>query len=306
MPRRKGTPAPGEATAGAILAAARAVFTEAGFSGATVPGIAARAGVAPATVYRYFQSKKALFDSLGLPASALPSPARRQRKRDLLEAALRVFGSKGYHGASLEEVAAAAGLSKAAVYLHFSSKEELFRAVIHEHTPPMELLSAASRADVPGDPEPFLGAIARSFLRLFRNPDRVNLLRLVLAEAPRFPEVGAVFTAEVVEKGATALARYLERQAASGRLDVSDPAFAAQAFIGALVSLAIQAYVLPGAPGKTPPAEGRAAGHGRPTLDEEEASGKLVALFLRAMGANPTTAPVSPQRLKAQEAKTDD
>jgi len=56
---------------------------------------------------------------------------RRQQTRDhLLEAAARVFGERGYHGASLDDIAAAAGFTKGAVYSNFKSKEDLFLALL--------------------------------------------------------------------------------------------------------------------------------------------------------------------------------
>lgn len=66
-----------------------------------------------------------------LPSAA---PARRRlsaeaRRRELLDAALQEFGSRGYYLTQMEHVAATAGVSKALVYQHFASKEELFTAV---------------------------------------------------------------------------------------------------------------------------------------------------------------------------------
>lgn len=59
----------------------------------------------------------------------------RQRTRDdLLEAATQVFAERGYHGTSVEEVAEAAGYTKGAVYSNFSSKEELFLALLDRHS----------------------------------------------------------------------------------------------------------------------------------------------------------------------------
>ena len=64
----------------------------------------------------------------------LTQAQRRSRTRDsLLDAATRVFARRGFHGASLEEVAAEAGVSKGAVYYNFSSKEELFLAILDQH-----------------------------------------------------------------------------------------------------------------------------------------------------------------------------
>jgi AcrR family transcriptional regulator len=61
----------------------------------------------------------------------LTAERRRQQTREyLLEAAARVFGERGFHGASLDQVAAAAGFTKGAVYSNFKNKDELFLALI--------------------------------------------------------------------------------------------------------------------------------------------------------------------------------
>jgi AcrR family transcriptional regulator len=63
------------------------------------------------------------------------TPARRREmtRRHLLDAAAQVFARDGFHGASLDDVAAAAGFTKGAVYSNFKSKEELFLAVLDDH-----------------------------------------------------------------------------------------------------------------------------------------------------------------------------
>jgi len=65
-------------------------------------------------------------------------PSRRrlpaaQRREELLAAAEEVFGARGYHGASLEEIAGAAGVSKALIYEHFASKRELHASLVEAH-----------------------------------------------------------------------------------------------------------------------------------------------------------------------------
>ena len=62
-----------------------------------------------------------------------PEERRNQTRAALLDAAADVFAKRGYHGASLDEVAEAAGFSKGAVYSNFASKEDLFIALIDEH-----------------------------------------------------------------------------------------------------------------------------------------------------------------------------
>src|SRR5579872_2001924 len=62
-----------------------------------------------------------------------PERRRRQTRDYLLQAAAKVFAERGFHGASLDEVAAVAGFTKGAVYSNFKNKEDLFLALLHAH-----------------------------------------------------------------------------------------------------------------------------------------------------------------------------
>ena len=59
-----------------------------------------------------------------------PERRRRQTRDHLLDAAAQVLAERGFHGASLDEVAAAAGFTKGAVYSNFKNKEDLFLALL--------------------------------------------------------------------------------------------------------------------------------------------------------------------------------
>jgi AcrR family transcriptional regulator len=81
------------------------------------------------------------------------TPARRRAltRQSLLEAASRVFADRGFHGASLDDVAAAAGFTKGAVYSNFKSKDDLFLALLEHHLAQDEarLRAAIDQSDVP-------------------------------------------------------------------------------------------------------------------------------------------------------------
>src|SRR5262245_6305296 len=83
-----------------------------------------------------------------------PERRREQTRRHLLEAAARVFTERGYHGATMDQVAAAAGFTKGAVYSNFKNKEDLFLALLDERTAQeFEAVEKAmvERIDVPAD-----------------------------------------------------------------------------------------------------------------------------------------------------------
>jgi AcrR family transcriptional regulator len=88
-------------------------------------------------------------------ATSLTQRRKVETRRGLLAGAYRVFGQKGYAQATVDDVAAAAGVSKGAVYHHFASKEELFRALLADHGHELDAMAAAARR-------------ARSFAELVR------------------------------------------------------------------------------------------------------------------------------------------
>jgi AcrR family transcriptional regulator len=75
-----------------------------------------------------------------------------ERRQAILDAALEVFGARGYHGASIDEIARTAGISKALIYEHFPSKKELHASLIQAHVEELfERLAAAAGTDDPGE-----------------------------------------------------------------------------------------------------------------------------------------------------------
>ena len=152
------------------------------------------------------------------------------KRRQVLDGARRVFLSAGFDGASMGEIARAAGVSKGTLYTYFESKEALFEALILEER--AGLAEALFRLD-PDDPDTraVLGRLGRSFLAMLVRPEHVASVRMVIGAAEKFPRIGQVFYEAGPRQGIMRLAAYLERQAAAGRLTVPDAEFAAQQFL---------------------------------------------------------------------------
>jgi TetR/AcrR family transcriptional regulator, mexJK operon transcriptional repressor len=170
------------------------------------------------------------------PARALRmSPVRTVRapKHDaILQAARRVFLRAGY-SASMDLVAAEAGVSKQTVYNHFGSKEGLFRAIVgHASGELLDVL--AERDGARADPVATLEAIARRFLKMLLAPSHLALHRTLVAEAPRFPDLAREIYLGGPAHAASELAHYLAQETRKGTLAVADPALAAEQFFGAL------------------------------------------------------------------------
>jgi TetR/AcrR family transcriptional repressor of mexJK operon len=162
------------------------------------------------------------------------------RRRQILDAARRLFSRRGYNGVTVRAIAEEAGLNSAAhLYFYFPSKADLYRETVKEMTAPVQEMSVSESAlDRP--PERALGSIARAYLRLFDDEDTVDLYRMGLIEAATNPQLGADhLEAGGGMQGLALVERYIERQVELGTLRVSDPRFVAIWFLWQLRSYII-------------------------------------------------------------------
>lgn len=216
---------------GNILRAALAVFTEQGYAGATMAVIAERAGVNPAILYRHFSGKRALFESLGRPELDFPDRQECERRECILQAARRVFSAKGYTAATMDDVALAAGLSKAGVYFYFSSKEQLLIAVLEN---PMEfsIIERLLEEHLAGPGVNLaegLVEVVQGYLALFDDEDFASLFRIILSEGMHDAQIAATFRERIIQRGSENVAHHLARS--TGRRE-DELAFHVQALFG--------------------------------------------------------------------------
>jgi AcrR family transcriptional regulator len=138
------------------------------------------------------------------------------RPQELLAAALDLFVERGYAATRLDDVAARAGVSKGTLYLYFTNKEELFKAVVRENMVP-----------VLGEAEDIVERYEGSSAELFREIilgwwERIGstklsgITKLMMAEANNFPEVTQFYHDEVISRGNAMIVRMLERGIARG------------------------------------------------------------------------------------------
>ena len=155
-----------------------------------------------------------------------------RKHRAILDAARTVFLRHGYVGASMDEVAALAEVSKQTVYKHFADKQRLFTEVVTADIRAAEQRSdevvdgLADTADLAGD----LREIARGLVTVVTQPHLVRLRRVVIGEADRFPDLARTWYASGPRRGYERLAERFARLAEQGRLVAPDPLLAAQQF----------------------------------------------------------------------------
>jgi TetR/AcrR family transcriptional repressor of mexJK operon len=157
----------------------------------------------------------------------------REAKRDaILEAARKVFMEVGFGAASMDSIANEAKVSKQTVYNHFGSKEDLFAAMIRYWVE--QKLIAFNEAAKSGKPDDTLRAVAHQFLDHGAAEQRVAMYRILMGEAPRFPELGEIFYKAGPAVVRKFLADYLAEQDARGTLRVENPQLTSEQFFGML------------------------------------------------------------------------
>lgn len=174
-----------------------------------------------------------------LDQTAPPTSQISPKKQSVLKAALRLFLEQGYGPTSMDAIAQAAGVSKATLYAHVKNKEELFAAI----TASFAALHAATFSVFEtghDDVRAELLRFARDHVALLFSEEGAAMYRIVIAEAPRFPELGRAFYENGPAVKLGALADYLRSVSERGLLKIDDPRLAANelvAMIGGMLHL---------------------------------------------------------------------
>lgn len=157
------------------------------------------------------------------------------RREAIVEVAIDHFLQHGYAAATMSEIAAAIGGSKATLWSYFPSKEALFEAVLDRVTT-MFRQQMIALLDPGADLEAVLRGFCRRFIEKVTSPRSVALYRLIIAEAGRFPEVGAIFYQRGPDTTLRFLAEFIELGMARGALRPGDPRQAATILIAQSMS----------------------------------------------------------------------
>lgn len=171
-----------------------------------------------------------------------------EKRAAVLEAAAKVFLSGGYLGASMDEIADLAGVSKQTVYTYFSNKEALFAAMASalSNEASDRVQNSVAEFGEDDDLEGYLVGYAVRQLEVVLTPRILQLRRLVIGEVGRFPELGAALYAGGPGRAIASLAATFERLADRGALSVHDPLLAATQFNWLIMSAPLNRAMLLG------------------------------------------------------------
>jgi TetR/AcrR family transcriptional regulator, mexJK operon transcriptional repressor len=173
-------------------------------------------------------------------------PRAVRKRRAILDAAGEVFLRNGYVGTSMDEIAAVAAVSKQTVYKHFTDKATLFHELIAATVGNTDGARGHILPSGGGPIDEELRAFARHFLHGVMQPRVLQVRRLVIGEATRFPALGRAFydmgLATMIDTLATSFARLADQ----GRLQVDDPRLAAEHFVWLVLSIPLNRAMLLG------------------------------------------------------------
>ncbi len=214
------------------------------------------------------------------PDSATTDHRRRRdpesRPQQILDAALEVFGEHGFAGARTDDIATKAGVAKGTIFLYFPTKDDLFKAVVRREIVARIEDAEQRRADA-GDMS------ARDFLRIFltnyyattQGTHALRMLRLVMGELHKHPELARFYGTEVIARAWTLLSSVVQRGIERGEFRPVDPMLAARCITSAF--LMHRAWSEPSSPGFP------MISH----IDSAQLGNDLVEFFIDSLAAHP-------------------
>jgi AcrR family transcriptional regulator len=155
-----------------------------------------------------------------------------ERPQQILQAALEVFAEKGFRAATMDEIAARAGITKGTIYLYFPSKEELFVAMTRWHFQRVVDLLPELRLEEGDDPETVTRRVGREFLGVLMTPEVAKAVPLIIGEFNHIPALQRLYREEVLPNLNFQLATLLELGMDLGFFRRVDPVIAARSLMG--------------------------------------------------------------------------
>jgi AcrR family transcriptional regulator len=156
------------------------------------------------------------------PARSVPAPNRAERAAErrgaIIEAAMDEFIARGFAATRLDDIARRAGVAKGTIYLHFKDKESMFEELIRTAIVPMINRLWAKPPQAGASVRDMMEAFAKTFIEEVATTRRGDLVRLIVAEGPRFPAVADFYYREVVSRGLAGMRAMIELGIARGEI----------------------------------------------------------------------------------------
>ena len=173
------------------------------------------------------------------PFNMKPRWERRKdaRPQELLAAALDLFVERGFATTRLEDVAKRAGVSKGTLYLYFTNKEELFKAVVRNSVVPAIDAAEGDIAGFEGHSAELLRRVLHGWWDRMGKTNASGIIKLVMAEAKNFPDLACFYQEEVMARGTRAIGSMLERAVARGEFRPVDIAVMTQVLVAPILML---------------------------------------------------------------------
>jgi len=171
------------------------------------------------------------------------------KRRQILDGARKVFMTLGFDGASMGEIARAAGVSKGTLYVYFTDKNALFEAIVEQEK--LEQGKAVFNLDPERDAETTLAEFGRGYIQLLCRPGGGSAIRTVMAIAERMPDVGKRFYEAVLAHAIRQVAGYLDARVSAKELKIEDTELAAAQFMMSCQATLFQPFIFQAKPSPT-------------------------------------------------------
>ena len=176
------------------------------------------------------------------------APTRQRRKearpQELLDAALELFGEKGFAATRTDDVAERAGVSKGTLYLYYPSKEELLKAVISQRLSVEIAAVAAFVEQYEGSTIALLTEVLTSWWQNVYDSPTSAIFKIVITEVRNFPDIAEFYSREFAEPGKQLVGRMLERGIARGEFRKVDVPSTVMSLILPMVMLCLHKHSL--------------------------------------------------------------
>jgi len=170
----------------------------------------------------------------------MPQPRWRRRKTarpaEIIDAAFDVFAEAGYAGARLEEIARRAGVSKAALYLYFETKEDLFRAVVKTAIAPGFERVQANAAAFDGPLAQLIPVVLAAMAAMIEQSRIPAMAKMVIGESRNFPDLARIWHDNLLAPAIATFAALIARAQTRGEIRSGDPRLFVFSLIGPMLA----------------------------------------------------------------------